>query len=136
MDSQTNGDMWKMGTDTSVEVDRRKFVRVDSQLPLSYTVIGTDQRGQSKTRNISGGGICFFAPEPLTPGAQIDMTMRLPGRDEPIRFSAEVVWSRLVESPGLASLDYRADVGVRFVTITPRDRVLILQHVLSSIQPF
>jgi len=108
--------------------ERRKFPRFRTRLTLSYTIIGTHQKGQALAQDISGGGIRFIAEHRLNLGAHLDVTMRIAGREEPIKFIGKVVWSRPVGSGVSASGDAKSEVGVQFQDIDPKDRMFIVQE--------
>ena len=108
--------------------ERRKFPRFRSRLTLTYAVLGTHQQGQAITQDVSGGGIRFIAEHRLNPGAHLDMTMRIAGREEPVKFIGKVVWVRPIEARVSPSADAHVEVGVQFQDIDPKDRVLIIQE--------
>ena len=101
--------------------ERRQFVRLDIRQKVSYKIIGTKKLGQSLTKNISGGGIRFLAEHPLEPGTELEVALRVPDREEPVRFIGQVVWSH----PPQPS---RPEVGVKFIRIDPQDQALILHY--------
>ena len=117
-------------------VERRRFVRVDSHVSVSYQVIDAAKATSSTTQNISGSGLRFLAQHVLAVGTPLDITLHLPEHPQPIHFTGEVVWSQpLPQETHPSAAGYQADVSVRVVTMEPRDRVLILQHLLSSSPP-
>ena len=109
--------------------ERRQFVRLDTRLNLSYKIVGTAKLGKSLTKDISGGGVRFLAEHALTPGTRLEVTLRLPERDEPVRFLGEIVWSKPRSSLGKSLHSDASEVGLRFVEIIPAERTLIMQHV-------
>ena len=115
--------------------ERRKFVRLDTRLEVSYTALPADKAKRSLTKDVSGGGICFFAEKPLPPGARLQVAMTLPGRETPVNFTAEVVWSEAYEVIGKGARQRAVEVGVRFLEIAPQDRDAILQHVILNLKP-
>ncbi len=115
--------------------EQREFVRLDTRLEAIYTVLpsGTPQKVVSK--NISGGGICFFADRTMPPGLRLQIAMQLPGREKPVNFTAEVVWSETYEMIGRTQRQRSVEVGVRIVEIAPEDQQAVMQHVILSMQP-
>lgn len=115
--------------------EHRKFVRLDTRLEATYTVLpsGTPQKLVSK--NISGGGICFFADQPLPIGMRLQVAMPLPGREKPVNFTAEVVWSEAYEVIGRSQRQRSVEVGVRIVEIAPQDQQAMMQHVILTMKP-
>lgn len=114
--------------------ERRKFVRLDTRLKVSYTVVPAGQVQEAKTRNISEGGVCIFTDSEMDSGTQLAMTIHLPDRPTPIQCIAEVMWNEPYEVIG-KGLRYRCvESGVRFVEISPEDLEAIKQHVILSLQ--
>ena len=77
---------------------RRKFPRVDEQWEVEYHAISADQFQHSPVAslalNISGGGLCFNAQEPLAEGAMLSLEMNSPEFESPIMALAKVVWCK------------------------------------------
>ena len=115
--------------------ERRKFVRLDTRLEISYAVLPAEQAKHAVTKDISAGGICLFAEKPLPPGTRLQVAMALPGREAPINFTAEVVWAESYEVIGKEQRQRAVEIGVRFVEIAPKDQEAILQHVILSLKP-
>ncbi len=115
--------------------ERRRFVRLDTRLDVSYAVqpAGTVQRTSSK--DIGGGGICLFADHVLEPGTCLKVSMKLPELEQPVAFTAEVVWSEPYEVIGRTVRERAVELGVRFLDIAPQDQEAIMQHVILSLKP-
>jgi c-di-GMP-binding flagellar brake protein YcgR len=107
-----------------MSIDHRRYVRLGLQLPMQFEIVGSHRVGQSQTRDFSPEGIRFTAEQSLPVGTQIEVTLQLPDRKDPVRFVGEVVWSeaRLEEATAAS------DVGVRFVKISKRDQELLLHY--------
>ena len=115
--------------------ERRKFVRLDTRLEIGYTVLpgGTAQAVVSK--DVGGGGMCFFADQSLAPGTLLQMSMQLPGREQPVHFTAEVVWSEPYEVIGKTQRQQAVEVGIKFLEVSPKDQDAIMQHVILTFKP-
>jgi uncharacterized protein (TIGR02266 family) len=73
------------------------------------------------TENISGGGV-FVATYMLRPiGARVEMSVRLPGFQDPLQLRGEVRWIR---EPG-AGADVWPGMGIRFEGVSGEDEVTI-----------
>ena len=112
--------------------ERRKFVRLDTRLDVSYTVLQTGTTAQTVSKDVGGGGICFFADQALPGGTRIQVSMKLPEGEQPVNFIAEVIWSEPYEVIGKSERRRSVEVGVRFVEISPKDRDAVMQHVILS----
>ena len=115
--------------------ERRRFVRLDTRLEVQYTVLPAAQAHATVTKDIGGGGICFFSNQVLKPGDRLQVAMKLPGSDRSVNFTAEVIWSEAYEMIGKTERQRSVEVGVRFVEIAPQDQEAVMQHVILSFQP-
>jgi Tfp pilus assembly protein PilZ len=72
--------------------DRRRFTRLDEDL-----IVDCRQRGSGpssvagQTRNLSAGGVCFLADDPLPLYLDVTVTLHLPGDPERLTFAGRVV---------------------------------------------
>jgi len=108
---------------------------LDTRLDVTYTVLPTAQAQHATTKDISGGGICLFSDRVLPPGDRLQVAMKLPDREQPVNFIAEVVWSEPYEVIGKGGRQRSVEVGVRFLEIAPHDQTAVMQHVILSLQP-
>ena len=115
--------------------ERRRFVRLDTRLDVTYSVLPSGGKVRAVTKDISGGGICLFADKVLPAGTSLQVSMKLPGREQPVNFTAEVVWCEPYEVMGKTERQRAVEIGVRFVEISPLDQEALLQHVILRIKP-
>ena len=115
--------------------ERRRFVRLDTRTDVHYTVLSSGIAKQSVAKDIGGGGICLFADQMLPSGTRLQVAMKLPGREQPVNFTAEVVWSEQYEVIGKGERQRSVEVGLQFVEVAPQDREAVMQHVILSLKP-
>ena len=115
--------------------DKRQFIRLKTRLMTFYKVLETGKVWRALTQNIGGGGVCFIAEQLLKPGEALELEIKLPDRQQPITFSAEVVWSQPVQGESSTFRMQEAETGVRFVAIHPKDRALIMQYAAMNALP-
>ena len=115
--------------------ERRQFVRLDTRLEVTYTILPSEQAKTSLTKNISGGGICLFTEKELPSGTRLQVAMKLPDREQPVNFIAEVRWSEPYEVIGKTQRQRAVENGVRFVEIAPQDQDALMRHVILRLQP-
>ena len=115
--------------------ERRHFVRLDTRLEVTYTVLPATQAQQTVTKGIGGGGICFFSDSELKPGERLQVAIKLPSREQPVNCIAEVVWCEPYEVIGKTGRQRSIEVGVRFLQIAPQDQDAVMQHVILSLKP-
>ncbi len=114
--------------------ERRKFVRLDTRLNVTYTVLPTGTAEQTVTKDIGGGGICVFTDRVLSSGTRLQVAMRMPGQEQPVNFLAEVMWSEQYEMIGKGEHRRAVETGIRFIEIAPMDQQAVLQHVILNLQ--
>ena len=114
--------------------ERRKFVRLDTRLDVTYTIVQSGQTKQAVTKDIGGGGICLFTEQILPPGTRLQVAMKLPNAEQPVHFIGEIVWSEPYEVIGKAVRRRAVEAGVRFVEIAPKDQASVMQHVILNLQ--
>jgi len=122
--------------------ERRRFVRVDVDLPVQYKFISLDPRkpvdGELHTgftRNISQGGLLLIGRIPnlewisplLMSRIVVGISMELTGDREPIRSLCRVAWLETVEEKS-----QRAAFGLIFSEITRMEQERVMQFVIKS----
>jgi len=96
---------------TEAGIDLRKYPRVNDDCEVTYTLIEDEYEPVSRdtlAMNISGGGMCFIAPEPLPIGEMIALRVNLVPLPNKVVALARVVWTRPGEKAG------QYDIGVEF----------------------
>ncbi len=111
--------------------DRRKFVRLDAQLPLHYGLLPSGVAQEATSTELGGGGLRLITQEHVQPESRIWIELQLPGRQRPVAFVGEVVWSQQHDIKGISPVE----IGVRFVEIAPEDRQAIMRHVDTTRRP-
>ena len=100
--------------------ERRRVTRG----PVSQAVLELQDRRRQvvfsgSARNLSGGGVGFETDRAGTIGELLRLSLRLPGRTDPITSRARLVW----QQRDLRSATYRS--GCRFIGLADEDRALI-----------
>lgn len=114
--------------------ERRRFVRLDTRLEVSYSVLPAGTSQETTTKNIGSGGICLFADRELPPGTRLQVSMKLPDREQPVHFTADVVWSETYEVIGKSERQRAVEIGVQFVEVAPHDLDAVMRHVILSVK--
>ena len=115
--------------------ERRKFVRLDTRLPVTYQVMRGPASKVSLSSDIGGGGVCLFLSEPLKAGTLLRIEVTLPDQPRAIAFTGEVIWCEQYEMIGKTQRERSVEAGVRFVQVEPQDQQAIMRHVILSLQP-
>jgi c-di-GMP-binding flagellar brake protein YcgR len=102
-------------------VEKRKFSRIPLNVKVKYDVLkGSTQRtGETRSKNVSAGGICLTVPEKIDIGALLRLKLSLQGEDDFITVKGKVVW---VEEFSINHMsDQKAyDCGIEFVDVDPQ----------------
>ena len=105
--------------------ERRRSKRVEEQLTIRCRASGDlGATGRSAViLNFSAAGARLRSAEPLEAGAQVRLTVQLPGRKEPFELTGLVAWST-VQAPEVA------EHGIEFMDLTPNQQASIEQLVM------
>ena len=110
-------------TDSAV-VERRRFQRIDSNLPLRYKNIKTATVPMgSLTKDISEGGIRFKTNEFISLACRLVVEITLPTVQRPIKAISKVAWIRKLSS------GEQYELGNQFLEISKEDKGLITDYV-------
>ena len=114
--------------------ERRRFVRFASRMDVAYTLLPAGVAQRTIARDISAGGLRLFMDRPLALGAQLQVALRLPGREQPVNAIAQIVWSEESETFGGGESQRSVEVGVRCLEISPQDQEAVTQFIEASLQ--
>ena len=106
--------------------EEREYVRLDTAKDVRYKVLKGKVHLDSKSKNISAGGIRFFAKELLEPKGVLDLVIYLGEEYKPVMAMGEVVWSRKLDRE-VDSKGY--EIGVKFTAIDKNDCAKINEFV-------
>ena len=107
----------------------RRFLRVDVKLPVTYRDPASTEAKPSITRDVGGAGICLLTNEEFPKGTKLEVELELPGAEQPIRFTGEVVWCR--SNPQRPRSFF---AGMSFVTIKPEDHQAVMRYCVTLIK--
>ena len=113
----------------------RQFVRLDTRLEISYSLLPSGKAKRGIAKNISGGGVCLFLEQVVPKGTRLQVAMKLPEREQPVNFTAEVIWCETYEIVGRTERQRAIEAGVRFIEIAPADQEAVMQYVILRMQP-
>ncbi|MCM8797797.1 MAG: Flp pilus assembly complex ATPase component TadA, partial [Candidatus Omnitrophica bacterium] len=109
----------------SPNLEKRRYQRLASKVNLSYKILKSDDEllkrelqieQVSVTKNISAGGLLFYADEPLPIGAILELNLELPDGKEPLKCLARIVRIDEMEEKK------KYDIAVCFLDITGDER--------------
>ncbi len=101
-------------------MERRIFERISLPIKLSYEVKTRPKiTKESKSKNISGNGICISLSERLLPKTNLLITIDITDSVNNIRLNGRVTWSRRVEIIGENSPLVYYDTGIELIDADP-----------------
>jgi c-di-GMP-binding flagellar brake protein YcgR len=109
--------------------ERRQHIRISKFLTISYEVLDQFIKGGSRSKNISGGGLCMPLIQRLKPGTLLKLEIRLVEFSKPIVATGKVIWlseKREAQFPFIG--------GVEFVKIDLGDLNRIRRHIAKESQ--
>lgn len=106
-------------------INRRKYPRLNGC--VEYSILNeVDAKKTTDTKNISAGGVAFFAKDKLEVNTILSLSIGLPDMSD-FQAKARVVWCAGVQpSPG-SEVCY--ELGIEFVEIDENDRQRISKYV-------
>jgi len=101
--------------------ERRRFARIAGELVASCK---PRARGgmDATTLNFSAGGVLFRSVEPLEPGQDVEIALRLPASREDVRFDARVVRVRAIS-------DHSFEIAAEFAGGDARAQRALLAYI-------
>ena len=121
--------------------EQRQSLRAHSRLTASIKLHPTGEVGTALTKDISGSGVCLLTEQPIEVGTPVEVEVTLPDSEKPVRFLGQVMWSRAVggadqrQPPAPGQPPMAAETGLRFVSVDPKDRTLLVQYAMLNALP-
>lgn len=109
-----------METDT---INRRRFLRIDSNVIVKVEEISGDNIDNAISRNISEGGILFEYNRSFAIGTVLSLEIRLPEMGRRIECYGNVV--RVQE----VTFNQIYDIAVNFINIEKEDELILKQYI-------
>lgn len=108
--------------------ERRRYVRLNIPLEVSYTIQGKGGAlRKSITKNISPSGARFTVEGELPKGTVLDIAIKIPTKAEPIPVKAKIVWTRKENEQGKGFYD----TGFEFTLIPEESKQLFFQYLCN-----
>ena len=117
---------------TNTAKKRTPDQRAHTRSALGVTIsLGSDHNFfVGLAENVSAGGVFIATHAPHAIGAELELELRLPEREQPIRATGKVCWVRPYEEAN----DAPAGFGVRFARLAPAD-VSVIEEFIAQREP-
>ena len=106
-------------------LDRRRFTRIDSTVPLQYKKLKESSEGTigAITQDVSEGGAKFLANEFLPLATRLVVELFLPAQPKPIKAISKVAWIRKAPS------GEQYEIGNQFLDVDKGDKNQLSEYV-------
>jgi len=98
-------------TTSMFKKNKRKFPRLGAHHLLKYRILESQTAEVSFARNVSAGGVLFYAHENIPVGSAVELTINFPGMVQPVKVQANVL--RVKELKKIGGFE----VAVQFVNL-------------------
>lgn len=111
------------------QAEKRKYPRFNFLVDVSFSREKASAANLTITRNVSAGGVCFIAYEPLNENEIISLSLFLPDKQK-VEVRGRVAWVKeFVVGDTPQSRGY--DVGLEYIDLSEETRGIINQFVFS-----
>ncbi|MCM8761658.1 MAG: PilZ domain-containing protein [Candidatus Omnitrophica bacterium] len=111
-------------------VERRRYVRLQTPIPISYTVPETGSIHNTSTKNISADGLRFetFDKE-LKEDDLVELKLGITGAPNPVHAKGKVIWKKKISLEDAAPFD----CGMEFTEIEEDNKNTFLKFLCDLI---
>ena len=106
--------------------ERRRFLRFETALNALCDIISDKSRASYKVKNLSKEGALIITDKRLREGAEINLTMDVPGDNIPIFASCEVAWQKSMIDRSVY------ETGVKFKKLDNPDKGRLLEYIYTQ----
>ncbi len=96
-----------------ISTDNRVFERLDKELAVRYSPVGSNREFCTTTKNISGGGVRMSLLKSLSPGTILDMEIFRYNSNIKARCRGKVVW--VWDEPMSKETEEHFEAGIKFL---------------------
>lgn len=110
--------------------ERRKYVRLEVPVGISYAVPEIGTIHNASTKNISADGLRFEASDKsLQVSSAIELKLNIPGAVNPVHAKGNVIWKRKISSEDRTPFDF----GVEIIEIEEDNKNTFLKFLCDLI---
>ena len=111
-------------------IERRRYVRLDTPIDISYVVPETGTTLNTDTKNISADGVRFETPDKSVKESDVlELKMVIRDAPNPVHAKAKVIWKRKISLEDAASYD----CGLEFTEIEEDNKNTFLKFLCDLI---
>ena len=110
--------------------ERRKYVRLHTPIPISYTAPESGIIHKTSSKNISADGMRFESPDSTIREADvIELKLDIPNMSNPVHARGRIVWKKKLSLEDASPFDY----GVEFTEIEEDNKNTFLKFLCDYI---
>lgn len=110
--------------------ERRKFLRLEEPINITYTVSESSKTYNTATKDLSVDGLRFETRDrAIAESSVIELRLDIPGAANPIHAEGKIVWKKKLSLEDSASFD----VGLEFTKIEEDNKNTFLKCLCDSI---
>lgn len=103
--------------------ERRRFLRFETALNALCEIISEQSRKTYQVKNLSKEGVLIITDKKLAEGAELNLSMDVPGDNVPVFASCEVAWQKDLKKDG------PYETGLKFTNIESSDKGRLLEYI-------
>jgi c-di-GMP-binding flagellar brake protein YcgR len=111
-------------------IERRKYIRLKTPIPVTYTVPETGSVYNAVTKDISADGLRFESrSKDIKSSGIVELKLDIPGSHNPVHAKGKVVWKKKLNLEDNASYD----IGVELIEIEEDNKNTFLKFLCDLI---
>jgi c-di-GMP-binding flagellar brake protein YcgR len=105
--------------------ERRRYVRLDAPVTVSYFAADGSKVTTTVTKNVSADGLRFETPDKdIAEGSNLEVKLSIPGAVNPVHAKANVVWKKRLSLEDGSPFD----IGLEFIEIEEDNKNTFLKN--------
>ena len=113
-------------------MEKRSFPRIKGEVSIVYKIMGSNEEGEIRAMDISGGGVRLPIKEKVKPETLVELNISLPSQEAPFYGLAKVVWQSPTAVKGKNGKNY-FETGIKFIRVGLHNRRQIVRYINSLI---
>ena len=111
-------------------VERRRYIRLKTPIPLTYTIPNTGNIYNSVTKDISSDGLRFESKvKDLKESVIIEVKLEIPGANNPVHAKGSIIWKKQMSLED----DAPYNVGIEFTEVEEDNKNTFLKFLCDLI---
>ena len=111
-------------------IERRRFIRLETSVDITYVVLENGNIYNTSTKNISADGLRFQTHDKdISQSSEVELKLNIPGIINPIHAKAKVIWKRKLSLEDMAPYD----VGMELMAVEEDNKNTFLKFLCDLI---